>query len=486
MKKTIRNEYRIPVLIAALLLTITSTLAGQELPLLLQERYLMAHIGFQRQYATSYEYPDDISLGYTIFNGEFPVVIHAEGPELSLYSGSPLFIPAFLSGGTTNQIGYIDAYSNYTPIALLSLGWRHDLLKTGNLANDGFFASWGWRAGILSGGLGYHFAHERPVGYLGVSLDNLGVSLSASPVNLKAILTYRTEKSWSISTSMELDEHGQASFGIGFGLSRKDYAAESIFTDDWSMSVAHRGSLLHAPENTNAAFEWALEQPRYVAIETDIQLTADGKFLLIHDPILLRYNHGFDMVGEMTSEQLKSLDMGSWFSSDFAGAQVLDLAQLGEISNANPDVYWLLELKNLAWTREEAKRFLTEIDEEFDHPEKIGFYTVTLEMMELMQSLTDRPVGIQLDTVKMMLYYSDHLMPLVKAEYRPLVRNADFFTLLSSKFDREEQLIELSEELGIPVMLWNFHDIIAGYIPKDLRRYPLGMPKMLDGALLKE
>ena len=285
---------------------------------------------------------------------------------------------------------------------------------------------------------------------------------------------------------MELEEHGQASFGIGFGLSRKDYAAESIFTDDWSMSVAHRGSLLHAPENTNAAFEWALEQPRYVAIETDIQLTADGKFLLIHDPILLRYNHGFDMVGEMTSEQLKSLDMGSWFSSDFAGAQVLDLAQLGEISNANPDVYWLLELKNLAWTREEAKRFLTEIDEEFDHPEKIGFYTVTFEMMELMQSLTDRPVGIQLDTVKMMLYYSDHLMPLVKAEYRPLVRNADFFTLLSSKFDREEQLIELSEELGIPVMLWNFHDVIAGYIPKDLRRYPLGMPKMLDGALLKE
>jgi glycerophosphoryl diester phosphodiesterase len=45
---------------------------------------------------------------------------------------------------------------------------------------------------------------------------------------------------------------------------------------------AHRGASAHAPENTLAAFELALEQGTD-AIELDAKLSADGHVVVIHD-----------------------------------------------------------------------------------------------------------------------------------------------------------------------------------------------------------
>lgn len=106
-------------------------------------------------------------------------------------------------------------------------------------------------------------------------------------------------------------------------------------------------------------------------------------------------------------------------------------------------------------------------------------------MVALLQKYTGRPVGIQLDTLKTMLFYSDILLPLTKIEYRQAIKQADFFTILSSKFDRFGQLRELSDALEIPFMFWNFHDTIYGYIPGNFKKYPLGMPKMKTGKILK-
>ena len=45
---------------------------------------------------------------------------------------------------------------------------------------------------------------------------------------------------------------------------------------------AHRGASAHAPENTLAAFELALQQGAD-AIELDVKLTVDGHVVVIHD-----------------------------------------------------------------------------------------------------------------------------------------------------------------------------------------------------------
>lgn len=52
--------------------------------------------------------------------------------------------------------------------------------------------------------------------------------------------------------------------------------------------IAHRGLSSQAPENTIPAFELAAAEQRYFGIETDVQTTKDGKFVIFHDDDLKR------------------------------------------------------------------------------------------------------------------------------------------------------------------------------------------------------
>src|SRR5271156_7085218 len=55
--------------------------------------------------------------------------------------------------------------------------------------------------------------------------------------------------------------------------------------------IAHRGASGHAPENTLAAFERAVQLGAGF-IETDLHLTRDARFVAIHDATLERTTNG--------------------------------------------------------------------------------------------------------------------------------------------------------------------------------------------------
>lgn len=429
---------------------------------------------------------DQLDWGFSLFNGDFPLILHASKEEASLYTGSPYFFPLFVSLGSTNQVGYMDAYRMSTPLAILSLGYRYNLFSSKDFSQEGLFATWGWRHGVLSGGFAWQPYEHTLQGHAGASFEQWAVSVHASSENIGATMTFRTENSWSVGTSVEWDFDGSLSISVGAGISRKDYPAHSLYDEQWDMLIAHRGSLLNAPENSIPAFDWALSQPQYVGIETDIRQTADGSFVLVHDSSLARYEHGLTKVSELTRTQIKSLDMGTWFDPRFSGEKVLELAELARFSNANPSTYWLLEIKDTDWTEDDVYRFLSIIDATFTYPQRVVFYVVSHDMLPLLKSITGRPVGLQLDTVKSMLYLSDHLLPLVDEEIDDHLKEADFFTILSSKYDRQQEIEELAELFDIPVMFWNFHDTIFGYIPKTRKQFPLGMPTIEHGPTIRK
>lgn len=83
-------------------------------------------------------------------------------------------------------------------------------------------------------------------------------------------------------------------------------------------NVAHRGASGYAPENTIAAFDLAVDM-KADYIEIDVQRSKDGELVLIHDTTVNRTTNGTGRVGELTLEQLRKLDAGSWFGSEFAG-----------------------------------------------------------------------------------------------------------------------------------------------------------------------
>ncbi|MFY9556294.1 MAG: glycerophosphodiester phosphodiesterase family protein [Blastocatellia bacterium] len=76
--------------------------------------------------------------------------------------------------------------------------------------------------------------------------------------------------------------------------------------------IAHRGASGLAPENTLAAFRLALALGAD-GVEMDVQLSADGEPIVIHDARVNRTTNGIGAVSRLTRTELKNLDAGAWF-----------------------------------------------------------------------------------------------------------------------------------------------------------------------------
>ena len=85
--------------------------------------------------------------------------------------------------------------------------------------------------------------------------------------------------------------------------------------------IGHRGAAALAPENTLAGLRRAAEHGvRWV--EVDVQLTADGVPMLIHDYVLDRTTNGRGRVSRTPLARIEALDGGSWFGPSYAGEPV--------------------------------------------------------------------------------------------------------------------------------------------------------------------
>jgi glycerophosphoryl diester phosphodiesterase len=113
-------------------------------------------------------------------------------------------------------------------------------------------------------------------------------------------------------------------------------------------TIAHRGASGHAPENTMAAFERAV-QLGALFIETDLHLTRDARFVAIHDSTLDRTTNGHGAVNEFTLKELREFDAGLWFDRQFSGQRIPTLEEILDFSSKH-DVVFYLEIKyDSAW-----------------------------------------------------------------------------------------------------------------------------------------
>lgn len=95
--------------------------------------------------------------------------------------------------------------------------------------------------------------------------------------------------------------------------------------------TAHRGHSLAAPENTLSAVRKAIESGADY-VEIDVQRTADGTVVLLHDRDLKRVAGVSRSLRELTLDEVQKLDVGSFFSPSFAGEQVPTLADVIQLS----------------------------------------------------------------------------------------------------------------------------------------------------------
>ncbi len=85
--------------------------------------------------------------------------------------------------------------------------------------------------------------------------------------------------------------------------------------------VAHRGASFDAPENTLASERLAWQQGAD-AVETDIQLTSDGRIIISHDKTTKRTTGHDAAIASLTFAELRQLDAGRWKGPQFAGEKL--------------------------------------------------------------------------------------------------------------------------------------------------------------------
>ena len=103
--------------------------------------------------------------------------------------------------------------------------------------------------------------------------------------------------------------------------------------------IGHRGASAYAPENTLAAFGLAADQGAD-GIELDVQLSADGRLVIIHDFNVARMTGGVGRVSELTVQELQAFDAG-------AGQVIPTLDEL--FAMLGPRVLYDIEVKYFGW-----------------------------------------------------------------------------------------------------------------------------------------
>ncbi|WP_167856066.1 glycerophosphodiester phosphodiesterase family protein [Natronospirillum operosum] len=120
-----------------------------------------------------------------------------------------------------------------------------------------------------------------------------------------------------------------------------------LHLEDEVTITAHRGSSINAPENTLAAIELAIQEGADY-VEIDVRQTADGALVLLHDRDLRRLGGGSRPIWQLTLEEVRAIDAGSWHDPAFAAERIPTLEEVIHTVRGRAQLY--LEIKPSAQT----------------------------------------------------------------------------------------------------------------------------------------
>ncbi len=112
---------------------------------------------------------------------------------------------------------------------------------------------------------------------------------------------------------------------------------------------AHRGYSANYPENTLSAFEAAL--PYVDGIELDVQVSKDGRLVVIHDETVDRTTNGTGWVKDMTLQELRQLKIDGYERIPTL-EEVLGLIERSNVTlniELKTDQYAYPGIERLAW-----------------------------------------------------------------------------------------------------------------------------------------
>jgi glycerophosphoryl diester phosphodiesterase len=244
--------------------------------------------------------------------------------------------------------------------------------------------------------------------------------------------------------------------------------------------IAHRGAPTFAPENTLPAIQKAVEIGVHM-IEIDLHQTKDGHIVVLHDENVRKTTDGRGYVRDMSLEEIKQLDAGSWFSEEFAGIRVPTLEEVFSVMDDTTKL--LLEIKKGSPYYHDIEQRVIDLVYEYNFQDRV-----------LMKSFDDGPVE----------YFREHApdIPAGKSfAYRiPFLRliierglntgsvfDYDTHFLHSHRFATSRRFVRRAHEEGFKVYVWDVHTAkkMRHYIDMGVDAIETDYPHVLK-ELLKE
>ena len=199
-------------------------------------------------------------------------------------------------------------------------------------------------------------------------------------------------------------------------------------------ACAHRGDLKNFPENTLPAFTSAVAKGAHM-IEFDVLLSKDGVPVIIHDNTVDRTTDGTGNVVDLTFEELRELDAGSWFDPEFAGTRIPTLQETLEVIPEH--ILCNVHLKNAPGVAAKAAKVIKEMGR-LDQ----CFLACTLEQAEEARSVVPEIMICNMSVRR------SGLAKYVDATYEA---GAEFLQVHHRADDNLAEEVRRAQELGITV-----------------------------------
>ena len=214
-------------------------------------------------------------------------------------------------------------------------------------------------------------------------------------------------------------------------------------SSDWSVLgqteiTAHRGSSKMAPENTMAAIFKAMDEMADYC-EIDVQTTADDVVVVCHDRNLKRVAGVDRLLTDMTFEQARSLDVGSYFGEEYAGEKIPSLREVLEACKGR--IRLNIELKSLG-EKSSLPELTAGLIKEYGMKDQCVVTSVSLEYLKRVKAADpDIRTGY-----------------ILAAGYGSYYKNEfiDFISIRSSFVTRK--MVEAAHENGKGVHVWTVDD----------------------------
>ena len=171
--------------------------------------------------------------------------------------------------------------------------------------------------------------------------------------------------------------------GTGIAILAGFFLLKGVPSDNDAIIIAHRGAAGKAPENTLTAMSHAINDGADW-LEIDVQESIDGEVVVIHDSDFMKLGGKKLKVWEGTLEEIKEIDVGSWFNKDFSAERVPTLAELLELAKGKCNV--LIELKYYGYD-ELLEQRVADIVEQADMVNNVAVMSLKYEGIQRFRAL---------------------------------------------------------------------------------------------------